>query len=697
MKLDLTKRFILILLLVGMLPVLVLAYFSLQSTKKIADGSQAMLQALSARLLDTVERNLFERYGDVQAFASNSVLQIHPLDNSAAQKPITEAINTYVKLYGVYVLSMVVDAQGKVIAVNTVNAGGKPADTAFLLGKDFSTASWFVDAKTGKFTESKELSGTVVEDVFRDVDAVKLLGPEALVVGYSAPIKNVKGEFIGVWRNLADFSLVEDILKTGWNRLKKDGLPSAEVALINKQGFVLFEYDPAVAGTEATVRKPDVILKLNFLDIGLKSAQEVLSGKNGNGRDFHIRKKTWLSAGYSLSKGALGYPGLGWAVIVRVPEDQLFAGERTADRTTYGIVLGSMILLIVVAIFVARSLVAPIQVCVQGVEQLAKGDLTVRLVQNRSDELGVMAESLNRCAGNLRGMVGEMTDAAKKLEAEASLLEQTAGEQAAGAEEMNASSQTVASAGEQLAATSHTMATSASQINQSATTVSAAVEEMSASIHEVAKNCAQESMIAHKAEERSRSAKGLMAQLDSASAEIGKVVDLINRIADQTNLLALNATIEAASAGEAGRGFAVVAQEIKELARQSAAATEDIRNQVAAIQRSTKESSVAIDEVAGVIQEVSSISGSIASAVEEQSATTSEIARSLGEVTEATGALSTSVTETAASATDVSRNIQGISEATMMSAKGAESIASSAKDLKQLSLSINRLMANFKL
>jgi len=697
MKLDLTKRFILILLIVGMVPVLVLAYFSLQSTAKIADGSRAMLQALSARLLDTIERNLFERYGDVQAFASNYILQVYPLSAPEAQKPITEAINTYVRLYGIYLISMVVDAQGKVVAVNTLDALGKPVDTGFMIGKDFSSARWFLDAKEGKFTESKELSGTVVEDVFRDSDAVKLAGSEALVVGYSAPIKNDKGEVIGVWRNLADFTLVEDIVKGGWKRLKQDGFASAELALINKQGTVIFEYDPSLAGTEATVRKADTVLKLNFLEVGLKSAQEVVSGKSSNGRDFHIRKKQWLAAGYSPSKGALGYPGLGWGLIVRVPEAELYAAERNADRLTYTVIGLSVVLLAGVAFFVARSLVAPIQLCVRAVEQLAEGDLTAEVAFKRSDELGTMADALNLCVKNLRGMVGEMISMAKGLEGASVLLEQTAGEQAAGAEQINASSNTVASAGEELAATSHSMASSATQINQSVTTVSAAVEEMLASIHEVAKNCSQESAIARRAEERSQVAKDLMGQLDAASLEIGKVVELIHRIADQTNLLALNATIEAASAGEAGRGFAVVAQEVKELARQSAVATEDIRNQVAMIQRGTKESSAAIDEVAGVIQEVSAISSSIASAVEEQSATTSEIARSLGEVTGAAASLSSSVTETAASATDVSRNIQGVSEATTAAARGAENIATRAKELKQISLSINKLMGGFKI
>jgi methyl-accepting chemotaxis protein len=188
-----------------------------------------------------------------------------------------------------------------------------------------------------------------------------------------------------------------------------------------------------------------------------------------------------------------------------------------------------------------------------------------------------------------------------------------------------------------------------------------------------------------------------MLKLDDSARQIGKIVELINRIAEQTNLLALNATIEAASAGEAGRGFAVVANEVKELARQSAAATEDIRRQVNLIQENTANSMGAIDDVAKVIEQVSQIAGSIAAAVEEQSATTSEIVRSLHNVTSSTKTLSENVKNAASGADEVSRNINGVSQAASESAKGASRISSSAGELSHLAGSLVQLVNRFKL
>jgi methyl-accepting chemotaxis protein len=220
---------------------------------------------------------------------------------------------------------------------------------------------------------------------------------------------------------------------------------------------------------------------------------------------------------------------------------------------------------------------------------------------------------------------------------------------------------------------------------------------MSSSISEVARNCAQESEIARKADQQARQTRDLMVKLDESARQIGKIVELINQIAEQTNLLALNATIEAASAGEAGRGFAVVANEVKELARQSAAATDDIRRQVSLIQENTANSMEAIDDVASVIEQVSQIASSIAAAVEEQSATTSEIVRSLHGVTSSTKTLSENVQSASSGASEVSRNIHGVSQAASDSAKGAARITGSAGELTLLAGSLREIVTRFKL
>jgi methyl-accepting chemotaxis protein len=349
------------------------------------------------------------------------------------------------------------------------------------------------------------------------------------------------------------------------------------------------------------------------------------------------------------------------------------------------------------SVLITRALTRPIMRCVAAIQKLAQGDLTGRVGVQSSDEVGTLSTSIDTCITNLRELMGSLNQSASALQHSAQTLTQTATHQAATAEETTVQANTVASAGEQLSSNAKTMSASATQITQSTTTVAAAMEEMSSSIQEVARNCAQESEIARKADTQARETRVLMGKLDDSARQIGKVVELINRIAEQTNLLALNATIEAASAGEAGRGFAVVANEVKELARQSAAATEDIRQQVSLIQANTGASIKSLDEVGKIIEQVSHISSSIAAAVEEQSATTAEIVGTIHGVSTATGTLSHNVQQTAEGAAEVARNISGVSQAAEDGAKGATQISTSASELSQLSATLSQIVARFKL
>jgi methyl-accepting chemotaxis protein len=368
-----------------------------------------------------------------------------------------------------------------------------------------------------------------------------------------------------------------------------------------------------------------------------------------------------------------------------------------ASRNLWLVVVVATLLAIAIAVVLTRALTGPIRRCVAVIQKLAQGDLTATVGHHSGDELGILANAIDTSIGNLRKLVGSLQQAADDLQKSALLLNDTAASQAATAEESTVQANSVASAGEQLSSNAKAMSASAYQITQSTTTVAAAMEEMSSSIQEVARNCSQESEIARKADTQARATRELMGKLDESARQIGKVVELINRIAEQTNLLALNATIEAASAGEAGRGFAVVANEVKELARQSAAATEDIRTQVTLIQDNTGGSIKSLDEVGKIIEQVSHISSSIAAAVEEQSATTSEIVGTVHGVSTATGTLSQNVQQTADGAAEVARNIAGVSQAADAGAKGAIRISTSATELSQLSGSLGKLVAQFKI
>ena len=678
----------------GLIPLLGLVTLAIKEANTISKMASEEMLILAESSMDTIERNLFERYGDVQAFATNQIVQAPNWRDPSVNATLVEAINNYVRLYGIYSLSMVLDQDGRVVAVNTVDAKNKALDTAFLIGKDFSNADWFKASKDGRFTASETLSGTVVSDVSQDADAITVFGPETLAIGYSAPILGSNGDFRGVWRNLSDFTLVEDIIKATYSSLEKRGIKSGEITLANKQGTLLAFLEPALNGTLDFNRSKSGVLQKTKEDIATDSIQLAAQGKSGSIKEICPDKNVRQISGFTKSQGALGYPGLGWIMTVSVTEQDLL---NYVHEIAYGMGVAAVLILLVSAFFIGRSISRPIVACSSAVQKLANGDLTGSVDFKRNDELGTLADSVNACIENLRKMVQEITHTSEALTESASILTETANSQAAGAEQTNVQAHTVAAAGEELAINSKSMTASAGEISQAATTVAAAVEEMSSSIQEVARNCTQESEIARKADSQARQTRDLMIKLDDSARQIGKIVELINQIAEQTNLLALNATIEAASAGEAGRGFAVVANEVKELARQSASATQDIRLQVSLIQENTSNSMEAIDDVAKVIEQVSQIASSIAAAVEEQSATTSEIVRSLHNVTSSTKSLSENVKNASAGADEVSRNINGVSQAASESAKGASRISSSAGELSHLAGSLGQLVNRFKL
>lgn len=694
MKINLSTRLIISMAIGGLIPVIALAYYGISSANKIAKTVMDDLAALAEFSVESIERNLFERYGDVQAFATNSAVHSFLNSSRADKSEITSTINTYVKLYGIYKLSMVTDDQGRVVAVNTTDKEGKPLETGYLLGRDYSQTDWFKNARDGRFTNSETLNGTVVGEPIRDVDANKPFDKNDITISFSAPIIDKNGKFLGVWRNILDFNVIHELISHPYLQLKSDGITSTELLLIDSKGTVLAQLDPDATGSEEFVTDPKVILSENLVKAGYESAKRATSGESGSDREFDEHHKEWTVSGFHNSEGILGYPDANWSLIVRVHEQDLL---KHVVEKTWIISACAVVFMFLAAFFIGRSISSPIVACSRAVEKLANGDLTGGIKLKRTDEVGILATSIDACIQSLRKMVEEIKHTSESLTESSAILTETANSQAAGAEETNVQAHTVAAAGEQLATNSKNMSISAGEITQSASTVSTALEEMSSSIHEVARNCAQESEIARKADNQARQTRELMVKLDDSARQIGKIVELINRIAEQTNLLALNATIEAASAGEAGRGFAVVANEVKELARQSASATEDIRRQVALIQENTANSTSAIDDVAEVIEQVSQIASSIAAAVEEQSATTSEIVRSLHGVTSATKTLSENVTSASAGAAEVSRNIHGVSQAASESAKGASRITTSAGELSHLANSLGQLVTRFKL
>ena len=334
----------------------------------------------------------------------------------------------------------------------------------------------------------------------------------------------------------------------------------------------------------------------------------------------------------------------------------------------------------------------------------AEGDLTQVYAVAEADEdtkevhatFSEIATAVNSMCSNLREVISSVAENANVLDSTSDELSETATKLAQGAGETTTQSATVSSAAEEMAINMTNMAASTEQMTSNVKTVAAAVEEMTASIGEIAKNAEQASSVASDAANLAESSNQTIGQLGTAADEIGKVIEVIQDIAGQTNLLALNATIEAARAGDAGKGFAVVATEVKELAKQTADATEDIRNRIEGIQGSTQDVVTSIGEISDVISQVSNVSQTIASAVEEQSITTKEISRNVTQTSDAASTVSTGVAESASASKEITKSITEVDQAAKETSAAATQTQQSGVALSSLATELQGIVGKFQ-
>ncbi|GIF15789.1 methyl-accepting chemotaxis protein [Actinoplanes teichomyceticus] len=341
---------------------------------------------------------------------------------------------------------------------------------------------------------------------------------------------------------------------------------------------------------------------------------------------------------------------------------------HVSRNLSLAMLIAGLLLALGLGLLVARRIVQSLTRVRIVCEALAANDLTLSCGLTSRDEPGMMGRALDTAIANLRQTVGT--------------IEQNAASLSSASEQLTATAAQIASSAQEAATQAQSVSAAAEEISRSVDTVSAGSVQMGASIGEISQNAAEAARVAAEAVSITASTSGTMRKLGESSAEIGNVVKVITSIAEQTNLLALNATIEAARAGDAGKGFAVVASEVKDLAQETARATEDIAQRVEAIQADAGGAVSAIEQISQVISKISDYQTTIASAVEEQTATTTEMGRS--------------VSEAATGTNEIAQGITGVASAAEATSRGVADTRQATTELAQMSQQLSGLVGGFR-
>lgn len=425
--------------------------------------------------------------------------------------------------------------------------------------------------------------------------------------------------------------------------------------------------------------------------VDTKASQEALAGKSGANIVNDYNGSPVLSAYTPVQIGDVT-----WGLIAEIDKAEVDKPVRAIYRAI-AITIG--ILAVGIAIFarlVAGTIAAPLTHSVNFAEKVADGDFRETLAIEQKDEVGLLAKAINMLVGKTGNVLMEINMGVDTLSTTSGELSSASEQMSSSAIETSERAKSVATAAEEMSANMDSVAAAVEEATANVSMVASSADELTAAVNEISKNTGKASIITTGAVDDVKAASQKVAELGQAAKEIGQVTETITEISDQTNLLALNATIEAARAGEAGKGFAVVANEIKDLAKQTAGATSEIKEKINSIQNSTKGTVTQISQISSVINEINIIVSTIAAAVEEQTATTGEIATNMVQASQGLQEVSENVAQSSTVASEIARDISEVNQAAEEMNSSSGMVKESVDKLSQLSNNLREISGKFK-
>jgi len=650
-------------ILVVLLPLLACGYVATTNSAKVAtELSRANAQSIAVGAATEIAATYEGELKFASAFAGRTQVKIAAeavsakgIDGAAGNVEVIRADlkKRFEKLSNFYSGIFLTDATGVIYA-----EASEPGEESNAL--HIGQHPIFQEAKTTRQT----VSGTIERSQTTNKLFMLLCGP----------IYADNGTFLGVFGALLKVKALTDLIAN-----KKIG-ETGYCFMTNGSGIIIAHPDDK-----------------HILQLDLKTlpGMEVISRRMMAGQ---IGSESYVFKGFDKVAGFAPIKQKGWSVAATQNADE-FLASAVAMRNTIGLIsIVSIFLTSGIIFLAASSITRPINKAVAGLKDIAQGegDLTRRLVVASRDEVGELAQWFNVFIEKLQHIIAQIGATTGLVNGSAGELSGIAADLSKNAEETSDRADSVATAAEEMSANLNGVAAAMEQSTINTTMVASAAEEMTATIGQIAQNAEQAHAISVKAVQQAASTSQKMAELGLAAQAIGRVTETITEISEQTNLLALNATIEAARAGEAGKGFAVVANEIKELAKQTAAATMDIKNQIDGVQGTTRSTVEEIEQISQIIDEINGIIATMSLSVGEQSTATEEIAANISQASIGLSEVNENVSQSSAVAGTITRDIAGVNTASNEISKSSQQVKTSADQLQALANELHGVVSVFK-
>ena len=626
-----------------------ISFTTWQFNQYTQEKSMESLEALAASANSAIQAQFFERYGDVQAFATNPKVR----DRSKAE--IVNALDTYVALYGIYDLIIVADLNGRIVGVNSKDPAGKKINSDQLYGRSVADTEWFKNTVAGRTSDDKtnNFAGTFVEDIHLDSFVNEVYGEKRPGNSFSSLIRDEKGQPIGVISNRAGSRWLEAELLNVAAAASDQDFVGASVTVLNGKGVVLAEVNPAGNGKFDVLRDFGKLMLFNYVENGSPFAIALQKDrKAGHMVAYSPIQKSDFAAGFSPVTGSKWVNSIIWGVMVRDSAEELFAPVNAMIRNIC-LILGFLFLAALAAgYFFSRGLAGTLRAMAQGLSDNSK----------------------------------EVSQVSTKLAESSNLLSSSATEQAAALQETVASIDEVSAMVSKNADNARRSQEISSGSADTAQKGKVAVTDMIKSIDEINESNQE---IVNQVEEGNRQ----ISEIVKVITEIGNKTKVINDIVFQTKLLSFNASVEAARAGEHGKGFAVVAEEVGNLAQMSGNAAKEISQM---LDTSIAKVDTIVSETKSRVERLTTLSKEKVQAgtvtARRCGEVLDEIVKSVGEVNVMVSEIATASKEQAQGVAEINKAMNQLDQVTQSNASSSQDAAAGADRLRNQSVRLGQII-----